>query len=269
MLKKRALTLFVIYMSAAIIVMTYQKINGPLIPLFYLKYPVVYVNDALTVMANAVKRPISMVFAMKKENSQLRADLERLTLMKQRYEEALGENARLREILGIKKTLPGYIAAARIISKKPDKWSHMMIIDEGRTSGVGKDMAVRTAAGLMGKVLHAGRDASTVLLLTDINSSVAVKLQNSRVEGILSGANSDACSLKYISSDVEVASGDVVITSGLDELFPADIPVGVVTSVEKTPTSLFQTVTVRLYADPNASEDVMVIRRMEEVIEGI
>jgi rod shape-determining protein MreC len=269
MLKKRALTLFVIYMSAAIVIMTYQRLNGTFIPLFYLKYPVVYANEALTLLAGAAKKPVFMLFAMKKENARLTAEVERLTLMKERYEVAAAENERLKRLLGIKETLPGYVATALIISKNPDKWSQMMIIDAGRADGVGKDMAVRTTAGLIGKVLHAGRNAATVLLLTDINSSVAVRLQNSRVEAILSGTDSDACILKYISGDVEVAVGDIVITSGLDELFPAEIPAGVVVSVKKDPASLFQTVLVKLYADPHASDEVMVVRRTEAVIEGI
>jgi rod shape-determining protein MreC len=269
MLKKRALTLFAVYMSAAIILMTYQRLNGPFIPLFYLKYPIVYANDAMTLMANAVKKPIFMLFAMKKENARLTSEVERLTLMKERYEEAITENERLQQLLGVREAQPGYVATARIISTKPDKWSQMMVVNAGSADGVGKDMAVRTTAGLIGKVLHAGRNAATVLLLTDINSSVAVRLQNSRLEGILSGTDSDVCILKYISSDVEVAVGDVVITSGLDELFPSEIPVGVVALVKRDPTSLFQIVQVKLYADPHASDEVMIVQRREASHEGI
>ena len=86
-------------------------------------------------------------------------------------------------------------------------------------------MAVITPAGLVGKVSAAADDYAYVLLMTDINFSVSVKIQETRREAVLSGTGAGRCILKYVPVDVVIKEGEVAVTSGFDELFPQELPV--------------------------------------------
>ena len=94
-------------------------------------------------------------------------------------------------------------------------------------------MAVITPRGLVGKILSSSDSYSSVLLINDINFSAAIRLHESRTEGIISGIGSKTCILKYVSHEYEVKANEMVLTSGLDSLFPVDIPVGSVTKITK------------------------------------
>jgi rod shape-determining protein MreC len=105
-----------------------------------------------------------------------------------------------------------------------------------------------------------------VLLLTDVSSSVAVKSQDNRTEAILTGAGDKGyCNLKHGTYMEEAAVGDTIITSGLDSLYPAGIPVGKIKSARKNTSMLDQDVKIDLYANPRNTDEVMVITRLREM----
>jgi rod shape-determining protein MreC len=80
-------------------------------------------------------------------------------------------------------------------------------------------------------VVEAGRRASRILLLTDLNSRVPVVVESSRYRAILEGDNSDALRLGFLPDTGEVRVGDRIVTSGHGGLFPAGLPVGIVTEL--------------------------------------
>jgi rod shape-determining protein MreC len=112
----------------------------------------------------------------------------------------------------------------------------------------------------VGKIVAVSASSSSLLLLTDLNFSVAVRLQESRREGILSGTGLRKCQLKYIPQEEVVKLGVAVITSGLDSLFPEGIPVGYISKVNKKGTALFQDIEVTPFADDTKVEEVAIIR---------
>jgi rod shape-determining protein MreC len=113
----------------------------------------------------------------------------------------------------------------------------------------------------VGKIAEVSTSSSSLLLLTDLNLSVAVRLQGSRREGILSGTGLGKCQLKYIPLEEEVKVGEAVITSGLDSLFPQGIPVGFVSKVDKKGTGLFQNIEVTPSEDNAEVEEIAIIER--------
>ena len=100
-----------------------------------------------------------------------------------------------------------------------------------------------------------------LLLLNDINFSASVRLQGSRAEGVLSGTGSRKCTLKYVPFEDEIKAGDIVITSGLDMLFPPGIPVGYVTKVDnKTGEGYFQYIEVQPFQESTKIEEVVIVK---------
>ena len=201
------------------------------------------------------------MFHRDEENKKLRAEIAQLRMEQQRYHEVFLENKRLRNLLSLKETEPRYVTTAQIISKSTDQWSSIVTIDKGSSDGVKKDMTAITSRGLVGKISNVSATYSTLLLLTDINFSAAARLQNSRVEGILSGTGFKKCTLKYIPYEEQVENGDTVITSGLDKLFSEGIPIGRITKVDKKGTGLFQDVEVIPFEDTAKTEEIVIIQR--------
>jgi rod shape-determining protein MreC len=100
-----------------------------------------------------------------------------------------------------------------------------------------------------------------LLLLTDINFSAAARLQESRTEGVLSGTGFRTCQLKYIPYEEELKQSAVIVTSGLDTLFPEGIPLGYISKVSKRERGIFQYIEVIPFVDITKIEVVAIIRR--------
>ena len=95
----------------------------------------------------------------------------------------------------------------------------------------------------------------------DINFSAAARLQESRTEGVISGTGFRKCQMKYVPYEEKVKKGDIVITSGLDELFPPGIPIGYVSDVNNKVVGFFQDVQVQPFVDGSKIEAVVIIKR--------
>ncbi len=243
--------------------MSYQSIRGPIRPVFYLRYPVQYLNEGIYTIIDTVKGPFVTLIALKQENIRLKQELEQLLLRNEAFEEQVQENNRLRQLLDLKDITPGYVTTARVIGKNPSAWSQIMMLNKGTRHGIKKNMAVRSSKCLIGKVILVDQNYSTVLLITDAHSSVAAKVQSSRLEGVVSGTGHSTCVLKYIPQDEVVKEGDALITSGYDALYPPGIPIGSIISAEKAQTGLFLNIEVELCADPFKVDEVMIIDRTD------
>jgi rod shape-determining protein MreC len=93
-------------------------------------------------------------------------------------------------------------------------------------------MAVLSPDGVVGRIDQTFDDYSDVMLITDARSKIAVEVARTRAQGILEGASEDSCTVE-ISKDFGVEIGDLIQTSGVDELFPKGHPVGQVVRVEQ------------------------------------
>lgn len=195
------------------------------------------------------------------ENQMLRKEINSLLLEQQRYREIFFENQRLKEILSIKEKEKRYVTTAKIISRGPDLWSNTVVIEKGKNAGVKKDMAVITPLGLVGKVSMVDGDYAYVLLITDINFSTAVRIQETRKEAILSGTGTKHCILKYVPEEDTIKEGEIVVTSGFDDLFPKEMMVGRISKVSKKGTSIFQDVEVTPFQDPTKLDEVIIVSR--------
>lgn len=176
-----------------------------------------------------------------------------------RMEEYRQENERLSELLDLKEAYGLESVGARVISTTTDSWNQTITLNKGSKAGLSVGMPVLSANGLIGQIESVTAYGSTVRLITDSKSGVAVFLQTSRAEGILSGSIDGLLSLDFIPLSVTVTVGESVITSGAGGIFPKGIPIGKVTSVDVAPSDLYATISVKPVSRVRTYEEVLVV----------
>jgi rod shape-determining protein MreC len=258
---KKFLALFLLF-SILFWLITYQVKNGRL-P--FLERPVLAVTGALERIitwpfktAASVGRGYVFLTGVERENRRLKAELGRMRIETAITNELLLENERLRELLSFQKLQALPSVAVQVIGKELSPASSTVTINRGSGDGVGKDMAVITPAGVVGKVQAALPGAAKVILLTDPGSTLAVRVQRNREEGLLEGKLVN-CALKYVSYYADIQEGDLLVTSGLDGIYPKGLPVATVVSVSKREASAFQTVVAKPSVRLSRLEEALVL----------
>jgi rod shape-determining protein MreC len=197
------------------------------------------------------------------ENQELHTQLVAAQSQIQRLGQEAGENERLRRLLEFKQQLAVQTVAAEVMystmasTSSPGENSNAISIDKGSDAGLTSDLAVITPEGVVGKTLTVFAHSAQVLLLTDPTSGVGVTLSQSRVQGILKGGNDGFCSLQYVMNEEAVSRGEAVVTSGLDQVYPKDLPVGTVVTVGEG--MIYKTISVKPAVDLNRLETVLVV----------
>jgi rod shape-determining protein MreC len=200
------------------------------------------------------------------ENRSLKAQIERMTLEQVRLSQDAGQARRLQALLAFKEQFISQTMAAQVIGGSGSESSRSVFIDKGYSDGIRPDMAVITADGIVGKVLHADpidRHVAEVLLIDDQTSGVGAILEKTRLQGILRGTPSGELVLEKVMSDETVSPGEQVLTSGGDRIFPKGLLVGRVTNVSPG-SEVFLNIRVRSAADLSRLEEVLVVTKIDE-----
>src|SRR6185369_6966302 len=153
---------------------------------------------------------------------------------------------------------------ARVIGSSADPNSNVIYLDQGQHDGIRKNMGVITPEGVVGKVIESYRDTSQVLVLTDRDSGVGAMIANSRIQSPVGGTGEPLLNMKYVGNDDEVAVGSRVVTSGMDRIFPKDLPVGVITQVK--PGGQYKQIRVKPSANLEKLEEVIVLLTTDPVV---
>jgi rod shape-determining protein MreC len=198
---------------------------------------------------------------VRRENADLRKELNALKMENSRYRESLFTYQRLKALLQFKQSINIPAVAAQVIGLDPTGWFRSVIIDKGTRAGIRMDMPVVNASGVVGRVVSVSPHYAKVLLLTDQNSAVDSLIQRSRDRGIVRGLSADTCALDYMIKTSDVRVGDTVVTSGLGGVYPKGIPIGQVVSLEDSPGDLFRHIIVKPAVDFSRLEEVLVILR--------
>jgi rod shape-determining protein MreC len=194
-----------------------------------------------------------------KENRMLKQKIAELQEENHRMKEMKLANERLRQLLQFREKNPPSMIGAEVIGQDPSSWFKSVTINKGERDGVKKGMAVISPAGVIGQILKTAPHYATVLLLTDYNSAVDSIVQRTRAKTIVEGKGENRCQLKYLRRAVEVAVGDVVVTSGLGGNFPKGLMVGEIKKVDKKGHGVFQYAELVPSVDLTQLEEVFVI----------
>jgi rod shape-determining protein MreC len=177
--------------------------------------------------------------------------------------EQIEEAARLREILELRPILPFPTLTAQVIAREGVPWFRNLTIDKGQEDGVRLNAPVLGVGGVLGRVVSVGPAAAKVQLLLDRDCGVGVRIERTRTTAVVSGqvsfedSGTSELLMKYVPVLADIAVGDVVVTSGLDQIYPKGLVVGRVRSVGKG-SGLFKEVAVQPSADFEQIEEVMV-----------
>lgn len=202
---------------------------------------------------------IPTMMSLRSENSRLRTENAHLKMASQGQQETARENERLRRLLDFRTQSHLNLVATEVVGKNPLPGVHSLLLNVGSTAGVRRHMAVINDLGLVGQVVRVGGGTAVAQLLTDRNIGVAVRLSDSRADGITSWAGGDRFLITGILKTTTVHLGEAVITSGLDGVFPAGISVGEVVRTEKTPESFFLEIEMKPAVDFSTLEDVFIV----------
>ena len=142
------------------------------------------------------------------------------------------ENARLKKLARLSEHLPKPILSARLIGSTPTGQRRFAILSAGTTEGVRPGMAVRSPEGLIGRVFESGIFASRVLLLTDGETAVPVKVVRNGLAALATGQGDGSMEIRsLIAGGRPFRRGDLAVTSGTGGVYTPNIPVAVVTEV--------------------------------------
>jgi rod shape-determining protein MreC len=197
-----------------------------------------------------------------RENGQLRHENDRLKLENIQLQSRVAEAARLEALLNFRQShqqVP--MLGARVIASSADSASRTIYIDRGERDGVQRNMGVITPDGIVGKVIETFASTSQVLLLTDKDSGVGAMIAESRIQSPVGGTGEPRLDMKYVANDDKVDPGQLVVTSGMDRIFPRDLPVGTIADVRSG--NPFKMIRVQPAANLERLEEVIVLTTLQ------
>jgi rod shape-determining protein MreC len=193
-----------------------------------------------------------------RESEQLRRENDALKLQITQLQGKAAEADRLAALLHFRQShaeVP--MIAARVIGVSAGAASQTIQLDRGERDGIRKNMGVITPDGVVGKVVESYAHASQVLLLTDKDSGVGAMLADSRIQSPVGGQGEPLLLMKYVPNDDDVNLGERVITSGMDRIFPRDLPVGTVAEIKSG--NPFKLIHIKPAANLERLEEVLVL----------
>ncbi|KGE73922.1 hypothetical protein DC28_01705 [Spirochaeta lutea] len=182
---------------------------------------------------------VSELASLQKEYDTVVERLQDLEQSLNDFEDVKFENQQLREMLEFKEKSSFETVPAFIVAKNPTSTIEVFTINKGRADGIAEGLPVVALAGdqqaLVGRVVDVNTFTSRVLPITSNNHFIAARLQKSRYEGLVSGSGIDRKSLNmdYVDRDARniLSVGDMIITSGLDSIFPRGIQIGTIEEI--------------------------------------
>ncbi|HTM34851.1 MAG TPA: rod shape-determining protein MreC [Vicinamibacterales bacterium] len=192
------------------------------------------------------------------ENAALRQQLQDLQI-KLQEERALAQRTEdLRQLLELRQRAELETTAAEIIAAGASPEFRTVTIDKGTGDRVDADMAVLSPSGVVGRVILPSARASKVQLLIDRNAAAGAIIERSRAQGVVVGAGGETLRMDYVPGTADVKAGDLVVTSGIDGIYPKGFVIGTVETVERGPGS-YHEIRVSPAVDFSRLEEVLVV----------
>jgi rod shape-determining protein MreC len=167
------------------------------------------------------------------DNERLRQEVADLRVRLQLARAEAGRTAEMRRLLDLRDRTRLSTRAAEIIGTSATTDFKTITIDRGTDDGVLTDMAVVSPAGAVGRIVMPTRRAAKVQLLIDRSAAVAVVAERSRAQAVAFGTGDAALRLEYLPATADIAEGDVLVTSGIDGIYPPGFLVGRIERIER------------------------------------
>jgi rod shape-determining protein MreC len=243
------------------------------LPLFNWLNNIIYniispIINLLNQMVESIKNFFITLFSIDEINQEIKGLRQRNSILERQIlflENINRENERLRELLNFKEKVNYQMIGAEVIANSPSIWEKIITINRGSRDGLEKRMPVISYQGyLVGRIENIGSSFAQIRLITDHNFVVGgiIARTDSREIGLVRGSGrTDAPNIMdSIAWNADIESGDVVLTSGLSNNFPAGLKIGEVAQVETDNYGLSQKADINLFMNQITLEEVMIIK---------
>jgi rod shape-determining protein MreC len=204
------------------------------------------------------------LFHTRRDNLELVDENRRLQNLIASLRETEQENIRLRRLLQFEEQYKLDSIVGRVIAKDVSTDFRAIRINRGEQSGVKRNMAVLSNEGIVGRVLRTTATTADVVTVLDLLSAVDAVDERSRAHGVIEGLTEDTAEMRYTVRTDDIQPGDILVSSGLGGIFPKNIPVGVVSKVDRKQFGITQKVEVKPSVDFSKIEEVIVVVKAED-----
>jgi rod shape-determining protein MreC len=209
--------------------------------------------------ASSVTRDYIDLIHVRSENALLRNELAKVKSDQARLAELEVENKHLGELLALRDALGTNAVAANVIGSDANGIQRTLVLSSGSSNGLSPGMAVLANEGVVGKIIAVSPNASRVLMIDDHNSALDGFDQRTRARGIVAGLVDDGVIMKYADRSQDIRTGDSIVTSGLDGIFPRGLLVGTIKNVRRDGAGLFLGVKITPAVDFRQLEQVLIL----------
>jgi rod shape-determining protein MreC len=200
----------------------------------------------------AVGGYFSSIATLQRENTGLRTEQTRNALALQENQYLVAENAHLRRLLSASERLPVKSVLSEMLYDTRDPFTRKIVLNRGSQHGVALGQPVIDDSGVVGQVTRLYPFTTEVTLLTDKDQAISVQVVRSGVRSVAYGrGQSGVLELRFIAANADIKKGDVLVTSGIDGVYPGGLAVATVLSVEHKSSDAF----ARIICQPTAGID--------------
>lgn len=198
--------------------------------------------------------------SLRRENIALQAELLQAQVRLQKLSELSAENTRLRGLVNTPLIIDGSMLIAEVIGADSNPLTHVLLINKGQYDGLKEGQTVLDDKGIMGQLINVYPHSARLLLLSDKDSSISVRIGRTGMRAIVSGKGDyGELQMDYVPSSADIKVGDLVYSSGLGERYPSGYLVGQVSNVKKDNTGEFAKIMVKPAAQLASSGHVVVM----------
>ena len=196
---------------------------------------------------------------VQEENATLKQELQTLQVRFQQEHAEAQRTDNLRQLLELRDRANLDTVASEVIAGPASVEFRTVTIDKGSSDGLATDMAVISPAGVVGRLILPSRRASKVQLLIDRNAAAGALIERTRVQGVVMGVGDGMLKMQYVPGTADVKTGDLVVTSGIDGIYPKGFVIGTIDHADRG-IGAYSEITVRPAADFARLEEVLIVR---------
>jgi rod shape-determining protein MreC len=197
---------------------------------------------------------------LRRENAELSEQLRVARVKLLQFDSLREENVRLRAVREASAGVGGRTMIAEIMRVDVDPFRHRVRINKGADDGVFRNQPVLDAFGIVGQVVQVDKYSSTIILISDAEHAIPIQVNRNGIRSIaVGGGDLGRLSLPYMTVESDVKNGDLLVSSGLDGIFPAGYPVARVTKVERNSSDTFALVEAKPLAQLDRDREVLLL----------
>ncbi|MDB5852137.1 MAG: mreC [Herminiimonas sp.] len=200
------------------------------------------------------------VSRLENENRKLRGQQVQNAQMLQQGQQLLAENAQLRKLLSAGERLPVKSVMSEIMYDTRDAFTRKIVLDRGSRNAIALGQPVIDDVGVVGQVTRVFPFTSEVTLLTDKDHAISVQVLRSGLRSVAYGrGQSGVLDLRFMAANADIRKGDILVTSGIDGVYPPGLAVATVTQVENKSSDAFAHIVCQPTAGIDRNKQLLIL----------